>query len=312
MGAQGFDPNPLGQLLILPGQPLCIPGYTCRFFEVTDCPNVRQAAQGIFAVSLPAGSPRGLIMFFSGAYGTEWWSAGGGLAGDFINHLLRNGVEVVQVKWIDSWLISSPGEDSGSGNLACRPATAVRWIHDSLYSPLGIKNSIGRCGFCITGNSGGASQVAYSLSFYGLASIVDAAIPTSGPPHAAQDKGCLRDPSQASYWYDAEATIHIDASYGFAQNQQGPCALHDPAWQGQWVAQSVDTGANSLVYPTTRVVFIIGGLDPSSAPAHAGDFYDALVAASSPMVSWEFVPTMGHGIQLSRDGLAALQQAILY
>lgn len=43
----------------------------------------------------------------------------------------------------------------------------------------------------MTDNSGGSSQVSYALELYGFEGILDAVIPTSNPPHAAQEKGCF-------------------------------------------------------------------------------------------------------------------------
>ena len=288
----------------------CPPGHACQGIQVS-CPSVNQPARAFLATAQATGPVRGLVMLATGGGGTAWWSEASSLAASFVDSLRSDGFVVVQLRWVDPWLASAPGEDAGSGHLACRPATVFKWVHDNQFVPLGVPPTVvGRCGFCISGNSGGASQVSYALSFYGLDSILDAVIPTSGPPHAAQAKGCLRNAGQEAYWYDSSATATIDSSYGFAAGQ-GPCATHDLSFVPRWNAESADTGGNDFFYTSTRVVVILGGQDTSSAPPHARDFATQISAAGSPYVTLQTVPNMAHPIQQSSDGLAALHAALL-
>ena len=162
------------------------------------------------------------------------------------------------------------------------------------------------------GAAAGASQVSYALSFYGLDAIVDAVVPTSGPDHAALSKGCLRDNASRRYWFNQAVSQFMDDSPGYQLTPgQGPCALHDVTFGSQWDAMSVDTGANLLLYPTTRVVFIFGALDCGPPPAHGNDYYDALMAAGSPFVERYVINGMGHQVSEYPTGLEALTQALL-
>jgi hypothetical protein len=278
-------------------------------FRISSCPSVSQEIQGEIAMGLPAGpeQPRGLVAFFSGGTGQAWWGDYSPMATSFLGRLRRvDRIEVVQVRWAHPWLYAASGEDAGSAHLACRPATTIKWIHDHIYTPAG--GAPGACGFCITGSSGGASQVSYALSHYGLDSIVDAAIPTSGPPHAAQTKGC--QPGFAEYRYQDEDLPVIDASFGFLAGP-GPCATEDSAWVPRWNQESVDTGGNDYWHPTTRIEFVIGGQDDTVAPAHAVDYRDVLEAYPGNSVTWTTVATMPHDVQLSKEGLRALEAALL-
>lgn len=305
------QPLPLGTLVTTSAtDPSCPAGHTCTGFQVS-CPGVQLPARGFLATASSQGTPRGLVVISTGGGGTSWFTGQSSLASGFVNDLRADGFVVVQLRWVDAWLVSAQGEDAGSGHLACRPATVFKWVHDNQYLPLGIgPGEVGRCGFCITGNSGGASQSSYALSHYGLDSILDAVVPTGGPPHAAQAKGCLRNAGEEAYWYAAGSAGTIDSSYGF-QGAQGPCALHDPSFVPRWDAESVDTGGNDYVHLTTRVHVILGGNDTSSAPAHARDYVARLRAAESPYVTQQVVPGMPHAIGSSADGLAALHAALL-
>jgi hypothetical protein len=246
----------------------------------------------------------------TGGQGTQWFSAKGDLAATFVRDLRNDGFVVVQLRWVDSWLVSAPGENAGSGHLGCRPATVFKWVHDNQFLRLGVPaGPVGHCGFCITGNSGGASQSSYALSHYGLDSILDAVVPSGGPPHAAQTKGCLRNAGQESYWYASGSAATIDSSYGF-QRTAGPCALHDPSFVSRWDAESVDTGGSDYFHEQTRVHFIFGGADSSSAPAHGRDYANRLIASGSPNVTVQVIPGMGHSI-VNQAGLAALRSALV-
>jgi len=304
---------PLGTLTILPDNPTCLARFTCSKFVVSGCTGVSSDAQGVLAEADPSDpeTVRGSVVFFSGSEGLEWWSAPSLTAEKFLSKLRsRDHFVVVQVKWLDSWLKSPSGVDEGPAHLACRSATTIDWIYQNVYLPLGITPGEGECGFCITGNSGGASQVAYAMSHYGLDGVVNAAFPTSGPPHAAQEKGCL--PGFPHYRYEVGPLALVDLSYGFddGQGDLGPCLTKDSSFAGRWEEESVDTGANDTSYPATRIHFLIGANDTSSAVPHAADYRDLLQQDPSNDVTWTLVPNMAHAIQTSLDGLAALEATL--
>ena len=303
-------PFPTGTLVTTTASdPSCPAGQTCQGIEVS-CPGVQRPARGFLATAPATGPTRGLVVISTGGPGTEWFTSKGQLAVDFVADLQADGFVVVQLRWVDSWLVSAAGEDAGSGHLACRPATVFKWVHDTHYLALGLpRGPVGRCGFCITGNSGGSSQSSYALSHYGLDAILDAVVPTGGPPHAAQAKGCLRNVGEEGYWYPSGSSATIDSSYGFAAGE-GPCALHDPSFVPRWDAESVDTGGSDYLHPATRIHFIFGSEDNSSAVPHGMDYANRLRAAGSPDVTVQVIQGMGHSI-VNPDGLAALHAALL-
>jgi hypothetical protein len=303
-------PLPLGTLTLTGAtDSSCPSGHTCRGFKV-GCPGVRRTARGFLARASARTQARGLVVISTGGRGTRWFSEKGSQAATFVSDLRRDGFVVVQLRWVDSWLVSAPGEDAGSGHLGCRPATVVKWVHDHWFLPLGVPaGPVGRCGFCITGNSGGASQSSYALSHYGLDSLLDAVVPSGGPPHAAQTKGCLRNAGQEPYWYASGSASTIDSSYGF-QGTSGPCALHDASFAPRWDEESVDTGGSDYVHEQTRVHIILGGADGTSAPAHARDYANRLRTSGSPYVTVQVIPGMGHSI-VNSAGLTALRSALV-
>jgi hypothetical protein len=304
LDAQG--PRPLGTLIL--GSPKtngCPAGFTCTNFTVT-CPGISAAASGVMADQKPSGQITGMVMFFSGAQGADWWSGTSTLVPPFFQALLNAGFELLQISWSNGWPLAPGGVESGQEALACRPATVIQWVHDNVYAPLNLRPDVGQCGFCITGESSGADQVSYPITSYGIDSIVNAAIPTSGPELTALSKGCLQ---VKGYAYDSGKLYLIDESYGFTKGG-GPCAAQDQSFTQTWVANSVETGGTSYFYPSTRIQIIVGSDDSTTHLNHALAYFQVLTQAQQPMLTWQSVANMAHGIQDSSPGLSALFTAI--
>ncbi len=303
----------LGQLGLQDGgDPRCPSGSTCQPFTVSNCPGVAADVPGVLSIGEPSTGvgQRGTVAFFSGGGGGEWWSAGGTQKVTFLAQLRADGFRTVEVRWVRPWSDASDGERAGTAKLACRPATAISWIHDHLYTQPATEAPTvrGRCGFCVTGNSGGSSQISYSLELYGLENKLDAIFPTSGPPQAAQEKGCLDVPGFTYNTTDNRNTI--DGAFGYLHGD-GPCVAHGAGFDfhDQWLRNSVETAGTDYDHPDTRVRFIFGAKDTTNSPAHGRTYEQALLDHGSPLVSEVVVADMAHGIG-SPDGLAALISAI--
>jgi hypothetical protein len=298
---------PIGSLVLDSGSgSTCPAGTACQIqFQVT-CPAVQEPARGVFLIQTSLGSARGMVVFFLGGLGTG--EGGEKINRDLIRSIALQGIESVVVQWTDSWMAAASGEEVGPARLGCRPATAIAWIHDNLYRALSAPApSLGACGFCITGNSGGSSQSAYALSFYGLGDIVDAAVLSGGPPHAAIEPGCTGVPP---YAYTKIEAPKLDLSYGFLGGT-GPCQDRDGSFSSKWKRDSLDTGGGDYTFPHTRIVFIFGSADPTTGPAHGMAYLAKLQAVGTPYVSVETIPGMPHTIEIYPAGRAALETAFL-
>ena len=312
------EPLPLGTFTDgITAEGRCPEGHTCRSFTVSGCTNVSKPQDGVIAYAPAIGTPRGMAVFFSGGGGTYFWSPNNVAAETLVSEVRQEGLAVVQVRWTRAWEAAEPGEiDAGAAHVACRPATAAKWIHDNLYVPLGVpSHGVGECGFCLTGTSGGASQAAYPLSHYGLEDILDAVVPVSGPTHGAMTKGCLRVPAEEDYWYSGASTRNIDNTFGYL-GPEGPCRdnaeePYDKAfWIQRWDEESVATQGSDYTHPQTRVHLVIGGTD-KAMQAHSRDYHERLVGAGSPLAIREVVPGMPHAVTQSTDGMAAMKAALV-
>jgi hypothetical protein len=307
-GSESAIPRPLGSVAAS-STPVreCPEGMTCASYDVT-CPGVGTAAGVELATGPAAGSTTGVAVLFSGGAGDQWWDGGQPEALGAIGDLRQAGVEVVEVRWPGGWSNDPSGNGPGLAALACRSASVLRFVHDQRYAPLGLGHTPGRCGFCASGNSAGASQVAFSLARYGLDSIIDVAVLSGGPPHAALARGCLHEQGDEAFWYDDSQVRDIDAAY--AQRGGGPCQRHDGSFSSYWDRDDPASSSGDLAYET-RVAIVLGGRDTTIAPAHARVYLDALQAAGSPSVEEVDVPTSGHRIEHSVDGVAAVRDLIL-
>lgn len=145
--------------------------------------------------NVPTGvTSKGLIILLSGDGGTNFFNFpfGGdtGVAGEsYARDYYYNGANpytIAQVAWLSKWNDNS--SDPAIKSLvdeACRPYLLMKYINDH-YSQAGPT--------CAQGHSGGASQIAYSMAFYGAdrhsGGYLDTVLFTSGPSESDIKSGC--------------------------------------------------------------------------------------------------------------------------
>jgi hypothetical protein len=159
----------------------------CQSATVTNCPNVSDL-NFTYSYDTPA-SPKGTIVFLSGAGGTDD-NGDQGPAGFYF----ANGYEVIQVEWADDWEYTG-GNDTNTtpANVrlaACRGATLLNFIFNTNNTTLYSGG-----GRCAEGSSAGSGAIAYALTFYGAGSYLDAVEMKSGPPLADFKQGCEEPPA---------------------------------------------------------------------------------------------------------------------
>jgi hypothetical protein len=97
----------------------------------------------------------------------------------------------------------------------------------------------------------------------------------------------------------------VDASWGYVNDNYGPCYLHDPSFSSEWDTNSVESGGINYVWPTTQVHFIVGGNDTQGIRDNATALFNVLTA-NGTAATYQIVPNMGHAIADSKDWLDAL------
>jgi len=75
-------------------------------------------------------------------------------------------------------------------NVSTIRITLAQWVYQNIH------HSNTSAPFCATGNSAGSAAITHSVAHYGLDSIFAFIEPTSGPPLARLDYGCVGNQSQ--------------------------------------------------------------------------------------------------------------------
>jgi hypothetical protein len=266
----------------------CPPSASC-IPVVVNCGGL-PSARAYMAVSQPTVAPRGVITMFLGSEGTGFYDA----EDEFAPRLLAAGFILARINWSDGWNNTLPNGPFGLSKAACRTATIVEHVRQTEYVPLGLTHPVGVCGFCVTGNSAGALQADYLLAEYGMDDVLDAVVTGGGPIPAMIADACLQADEGSTYGITRPSVV--DFAYGTPKGQSGPCAHKDPSYEAVWRADGLVEGGEDFYHPTTRVSILIGGLDHTSAPNHALAYRDRLLAEGSPFVSYQIIPTAGHGL----------------
>jgi hypothetical protein len=279
-----------------------LPNTTCTLLSVS-CPGIDPLDVELRETAPATGVPeRGSVVFGIGGGGTAWYGGQDqGPSTELLQSLVQKGFRVFVRRWVSEWE-QGPG---GMAAVSCRYATLITWIRER--KPGGA--------FCVSGNSGGSSEIAYALAHWGRGEIIDLAVPTGGPPMGRIDKGCLDGESWCSAlipsdWqvqpicgYFSESSLHsIDIAY----TPDTPCADRDQSARELLHADSVVADGATLHYPKTKLEFIWGKQDGTYAVASGLEYANAVTSDKK----LTFVPDVGHSVMGSTAGAQAIGQAI--
>lgn len=258
------------------------------------CPEVADQNMTL-KVNQPTGASKGTVLFTIGGGASGWYDTRFTYGTSEINTVIQAGFTTVQMNWsieptgfpsggtFAGWM-TGPG---GALRLACRWATAAKWVHDN------ANISAPSEAFCATGNSGGSGAAAYAVAHYGLDPMFDMLEETSGPPYTRIDKGCICDPSYAlntpcgqgvvSECYLGDAQMFIDPSYNpLGDECSGAEKTHSTTNQTTFLDDSIMGSNPKLSYPNTYVHFLFGGQDNTSAVPLALEWQTQLTGKNAP------------------------------
>jgi hypothetical protein len=263
---------------------------------------VFETKTGVLRIDKPQGAIIGTIAMYTGGRGDFFYS-------DFkrgdriIEESLKKGYRVIQIKWNEGWLNGSREKREGFRKLAVHPASITQYIFDNLVE----KDKP----FILFGGSGGAAQIAYMLSFYGIDDIADKAIIFAGFWMGRLDIGCFdTNPLNRQLHYSEKARIAIDQSLGFNLDTKGPCELRDTTYYETYRNSSISHGGK-YYYPNTSVYLIYGGNDQVGALNQGLTYYQQLSSARSPYVHMQIVEGAGHGILQDSLGFETIRKILL-
>lgn len=297
---QSGTPDPLGS--VAAQSETCAPGGvtgTACYSLTVSCPSVSDAHAEV-KVSTPPAQASGTVVFIGGggaAVNYEGYTYGATI----INSVVQGGFTAVQISFPDlslGWL-TGPG---GSRALACRVATAFRWMYDHAHAGGATKP------FCGHGESAGSSAISYSLSHYGMDSFFSMAELAAGPPLARIDNGCLcHQPSIAGpcsstlipQCYEPDVKVIVDSTYPTAICTQG-----SDSDEQMFVHDSVLSGSDTLTsFPSTDVHQLFGDEDLTAAVPEAYQWSQAL----STKEITECVANAGHSMPNFQDAATKIE-----
>jgi len=269
-----------------------MPNTICRRLEVS-CPELKPIEAQIRITQPAAGvAARGTVMLGSGGGGNAFYGS------PLVRDLAAMGFLVVDRAWTGGWTT----HEGGLRKESCRYATLLTWVHDHLHK--GGK-------FVATGNSGGSAEIGYALTTWGRATILDLAVPTSGPPIARLDLACV---AKATPEWASQCAAIVPKGVMECPAQQ--CILgtaNDVCRQvsasptpEQLLADSVVHEGAVLSYPKTKVHFLFGAAD-CGEPVPVGLMYATKVTSEKAI---EFVPKTPHAIASTPEGREAILKAI--
>ncbi len=309
IGLSGVASDPIGRAQSK--SITCPPGGisgNCYALRIS-CPSIATSATTALKVSTPSGTSIGTVIFTTGDGGIGFYDSSymyGQLA---VQNVLNANYTVVQLSYSNlpyGWL-QGPG---GPRALACRYATASEWVYQTIQKQ---NTSIP---MCATGGSAGGAEITYAIAHYGLDSIFSLAEPTSGPPLARVDSGCicLNAPVQTPCGQGAIAECYgiptaqsvIDPTFHNHICSQA-VRSHNQRNQALFLDDSVDAADALYSYPHTYVRQLLGGQDNTSAVPQGVDYFNNVTSQKSQAC----VADAPHGIADVLDGAEQISNDVI-
>jgi hypothetical protein len=281
----------------------CIGGVikpTACYQLVISCPELPDYTAYVKIVA-PQRFPHGVVIFTSGGDVNSLYEAYA-YGPDTIRQVVDKRLTAVELTF-GMPFYDGPGWEynaNGAGVRAasCRYATVVQWVYNNLTfgAPL-----------CATGNSAGGQLIGEGLAHYGISKYLVFAEMTSGPPFNRVDYACLNNVAPAAE-FCSNASVRMGVGITNAQAYIDPaypapyCSTdlqtHSKIDSDQFLHDSVTSPDANLFYPFTKVRFLFGGLDTSSA-IRQGLLYQSKIFSQT---SYGCVADAPHSIPQVLDG----------
>jgi prepilin-type N-terminal cleavage/methylation domain-containing protein len=277
----------------------CGNGCTDHFLNV-DCKGIPTRHAQVRETN-HAGTRRGTIVYSTGLFGNSLYSTTPVPTNPFpwtetphnnpqitVSNMNAAGFKGYEIYWTDpnGWGTNASGY--GFKNAMCGYASIVNWID-------AIENSSSNV-MCAQGNSAGGAQIAYGLSYYNLASKIDMAIISGGPPFSNIEKQCESN----SPYTDGSTAVgsagrdtFIDYMLGWQDPGEHYCmnvfsagvpsALIKATAQANGIASTNLPGSYS--YPNTKINFIQTQNGADDLVQYQGNYYMNLVNTSNGLKS---------------------------
>jgi len=279
---------------------------SCEALDIT-CPDIPDYTA--YVKILTPSRQVGTIIFSTGGDGNDIYEdyTYGTLT---VENVVAAGYEAVELTFGEPFS-DGPGwqhDVAGMGIRAasCRYATVVKWLYDTTISvPL-----------CATGQSGGSQVIGEGLAHYGLGNYLRFAELTSGPPFGQEVYACIDDIPAATEYCSGVVV-------GMGVGLQNAIDYVDPAYPGPWCSESMENHSTEheaqflqdsvtspdavLSYPNTKIRFLFGGQDNSSAIRQGLNYQSQIVQPTT----YACVEDAPHTIPDAQDGAAEIASDLI-
>jgi hypothetical protein len=234
-----------------PGGQWLYPETYCSAAVLTGCPNV-QDLDFAFGYQTPSGTPKGVIVYFDGGDGTS--PSGEATEVDMLGYYVSQGYVAVQVAWgspwqqvLNPWPISSTPQGNIQ-NAACRPATFLNYIYNTVYLP--IAKNFSNAGMCAQGFSAGSAAIGYSLAYYGAGSYLDNVELISGPVLSDIKQGCEVPGPPTLVTVCPSGQLGCQLGSGTSWTLPATYVLNGATYLGNWTNDNSCVGSSATSSPS--------------------------------------------------------------
>jgi hypothetical protein len=293
----GSDGTPSSSVTVLsstcPGGVGGLPSTICKLLEVETKGNPPMQVE--LRITEPGAPYSGTVLLTSGSSGNEFFAdIGGGT--ELIADLTALGFRCVDRRWPDGWITSSFQLKPQSARLAA----LVDWIRQHVHQG-GL--------FMAVGNSGGAGEIAYTLSTWNGEQSFDRVVMAGGPPFTRIDYLCRPAPPE---WSAQCPGFLPPLACGLPSCTAGQVNilcnyLPTSLTESELHADSILHPGADTDYGALQVDFILGSDDCSDWIPQAVLFHSAVTSATTLQV----IPNTPHTISSTPQGRDAIVQALL-
>lgn len=245
---------------------------------------------------------RRVVFCTAGGLGADWYSTTFQVAAQAI---IDAGLWLVEWKCADGWF----GGVLGESFLDCsaRGALLFEYLRDN---PLegGGKNFAGYS-WRFTGQSGGASLLAYCLTAWGLGDWADVVVMTGGPAFARLDWCCGSEPAEWTAIHPALAPAGVmtcTPQVAMHSAQGILCPVLPAVSAAELRAMSPLYIGADLAYDRARIWIVVGADDCSAASLHGLHFYNQVASTKRQKI----VPATPHDVPTTARGIQAIMKAL--
>lgn len=308
-GQQAEEPSPPSGVRVISSEPCVLWNAHCHVLGVT-CQGLPE--RQVLVREFQPKDPIGAVIFTTGGVGNTSYVAtflGSDERERTVKTVLSAGYEAFEVIWRGEEGWAAGVRQGGFKKAMCAYAEVVRWIAAKRANNPGV--------MCAQGGSGGAFQIAYGLSVYGLEDLLDMVILTGGPPVSRMDVACFGtdDPDlKAAEWPENlrrnragplnDRLMGWENNGDYCRKGSGP---KEALRQLQAISLASPTEPRDYSFPRTKVNFVNSEADGTHANHQGRIYYEKITSTKA----WYEIPGRAHGIERTKEGAKIIRELFL-